>query len=282
MAETDKLRSDLKLPSSLVLIGAGKMGTAMLEGWLALGLAPERVVAVDPRHDDETVAYFAGLKVSLVSSTAELPPAEVVVLGIKPQALDEVAPSLEPVLGANSLLISILAGKTIADLTARCPAAKAVVRAMPNTPAAVRRGITAAVPNEAVTARQKVVADTLLSGIGKVEWLDDEGLIDAVTAVSGSGPAYVFHLVEAMAQAGAKAGLPADLALRLARATVEGAGELLHRSDLSAETLRKNVTSPGGTTAAALAVLMDEKTGLPPLMEKAVAAAKKRAQELAG
>jgi pyrroline-5-carboxylate reductase len=152
---------------------------------------------------------------------------------------------------------------------------------MPNTPAAIGRGITVAVPNARVSQDQRVLADTLLRAVGAVEWVDDEALIDAVTAVSGSGPAYVFLLAESLARAGTAAGLPADLAARLARATVSGAGELLHRSPLDAATLRQNVTSPGGTTAAALGVLMAEN-GLDPLMEKAVAAATKRSRELAG
>jgi pyrroline-5-carboxylate reductase len=157
----------------------------------------------------------------------------------------------------------------------------AIVRAMPNTPAAIGRGITVGVPNARVTADQRALADTLLRAVGAVEWVDDEGLIDAVTAVSGSGPAYVFLLAESLARAGAAAGLPADLSARLARATVSGAGELLHQSALDAATLRQNVTSPGGTTAAALGVLMAE-SGLDPLLEKAVAAATKRSRELAG
>ena len=174
-----------------------------------------------------------------------------------------------------------MAGKTIADIAAHLAPGTAIVRAMPNTPAAVGRGITVAVANGEVREPQRSAADALLRAVGRVEWVSDEGLIDAVTAVSGSGPAYVFHLVEAMAEAGAAAGLPADLAMRLARATVEGAGELLHRSDDTAARLRENVTSPGGTTAAALEILRGEG-GLTPLVTRAVAAAKRRAAELSG
>lgn len=270
------------LPNSLVLLGAGKMGGAMLDGWLSLGLAPSRVIIVDPGLNDEARAAYANKGVSIAASTAELQPPDVLVLAIKPQMLDAAAESIKALIGAQTLVISVLAGKTIADLESRCPNARAIIRAMPNTPASVGRGITALAPSDGVTATQRGKADLLLQAVGRVEWLDDEGLIDAVTAVSGSGPAYIFHLVEAMAAAGEKIGLPAALAMRLARATVEGAGELLHQSDLSPAVLRQNVTSPGGTTAAALAVLMDATKGLPPLMAEAVAAAKKRAGELSG
>jgi pyrroline-5-carboxylate reductase len=193
----------------------------------------------------------------------------------------EALPSVAPLFGHDTLAVSIMAGKRSTDIAALLPDATAIVRAMPNTPASVGRGITVAVPNRFVTDGQREVADALLRATGVVEWIDEEGLIDAVTAVSGSGPAYVFHLVETLAAAGAKAGLPAELAMRLARETVAGSGELLHRSDLTAGMLRQNVTSPAGTTAAALDVLMGPD-GLGPLMERAVAAAKKRAGELAG
>lgn len=270
------------LPSSLLLVGAGKMGSAMLDGWLKLGLDPKRVACVDPGLSGEPREALAEKGVSVLASAADLTPPPVLVLAIKPQMLDAAAADLAGVAGPGTLVISVLAGKTIADLKARLPGAGAIVRAMPNTPAAVGRGITAAVSGATVTAAQRATSDALLKAIGRVEWLEDEGLIDGVTALSGSGPAYVFHLVEAMAEAGAAAGLPADLAMRLARATVEGAGELLYRTPLDPATLRQNVTSPGGTTAAALQVLMDRERGLPPLMLEAIAAAKRRAGELSG
>lgn len=272
----------MRLPTSLVLFGAGKMGGAMLDGWLALGLPPVRVVAIDPGLNDDAREALAAKGISIAASAQDIRPPEVLVLAIKPQMLDSAAASLNSLIGPQTLVVSVLAGKTIADLQSRCPAVRAIVRAMPNTPAAVGRGITALAGNSHVTPAQRAMADALLKAIGKVEWLDDEGLIDAVTAVSGSGPAYVFHLVEAMAAAGAKIGLPPDLSMRLARATVEGAGELLHQSELPPATLRQNVTSPGGTTAAALQVLMDEASGMPPLLARAIAAAKKRAEELSG
>jgi pyrroline-5-carboxylate reductase len=199
------------LPTSLVLIGAGKMGGAMLDGWLKLGLDPRSVICVDPHLTDDARAELATKGVSIVASTADLTAPSALVLAIKPQMLDAAAESLPPLIGQRTLLLSILAGKTIADIKARCPSAGAIVRAMPNTPAAVGRGITAAIASPGVAAAQRATADALLRAIGRVEWIDEEGLIDAVTAVSGSGPAYVFHLVEALAEAGARVGLPPDL-----------------------------------------------------------------------
>lgn len=264
----------------LALVGAGKMGGAMLEGWLALGLDPRNVVVIEPHPSPEMVALSQkGIVLN--------PPADAVtniatiVLAVKPQVAPDVMPSVAPLASASTLVLSIMAGKTLGFLQAAFPNA-AIVRAMPNTPAAVGRGMTVAVPNAAVTAEQKQRAHDLLAASGAVEWISDESLMDAVTAVSGSGPAYVFLLAEALAKAGVAAGLPADLSATLARETVAGAGELLHRSTLDAATLRKNVTSPAGTTAAALDVLMSDDGGLDPLMLEAVAAAAKRSRELAG
>jgi pyrroline-5-carboxylate reductase len=271
-----------ELPSSLVLLGAGKMGQAMLSGWLARGLEPSRITAIDPHLDEAGRALLTKKGVRLTASPEALPSPEAIVLAIKPQTLESAAAGARGLIGKDTLVLSILAGKRIADLSSRLGFSAAIVRAMPNTPAAVARGISAAVAAPGTTARQRAMADSLLASIGRVEWIDDETLIDPVTAVSGSGPAYVFLLVECLAQAGAKAGLPAALAMRLARATVEGAGELLFRDqETEASTLRRNVTSPGGTTAAALEVLM-AGNGLSPLMEHAVAAATRRARELAG
>ena len=269
------------LPKSLILVGAGKMGGAMLEGWLALGLDPRGVVVIDPHASPALTALCEKHGARLNPPAAGLVAPEVLVLAIKPQMLEAAAPGIAPLVGPATLVVSIMAGKTVANIRARLPA-KAVVRAMPNTPAAVGRGVTGAFPDAGVSPRQRAMADALLRAIGGVEWVADEALIDAVTAVSGSGPAYVFYMVECMAAAGVAAGLPDDIALRLARATVEGSGELLHRdAGTPAGQLRVNVTSPGGTTAAALGVLM-AKDGLAPLMERAVAAAKRRAGELSG
>ena len=201
-------------------------------------------------------------------------------LAVKPQTAPEVLPGLVPLVGAKTLVLSIMAGRTLKFLERGLPGA-AIVRAMPNTPAAIGRGITVACPNARVTATQRALAHNLLAATGAVEWVDDEALMDAVTAVSGSGPAYVFLLAEILAQAGLAAGLPAALSAKLARATVAGSGELLHRSELDAAILRANVTSPGGTTAAALEVLMGPG-GFEPLMTKAVIAATRRSRDLAG
>jgi pyrroline-5-carboxylate reductase len=269
------------LPSSLVLVGAGKMGGAMLEGWLSVGLAPGALTVVDPQPSDDVAALCRARGVMLNPESATTDGPAVAVLAIKPQMLEAASPGIAQLVGPGTLVVSILAGKTIADLRARIPDARAVVRAMPNLPASIGRGATGAFANGETSAEQRAVAQTLLASIGTVEWVDHEGLIDAVTALSGSGPAYVFHMVECLARAGAAVGLPGDLAERLARATVAGAGALLADSPLPASTLRENVTSPGGTTAAALDVLM-AADGLDPLMRKAVAAAKRRAEELAG
>jgi len=262
---------------TLVLVGAGKMGGAMLEGWLALGLDPAKIAIMEPKPS-EAIAALAAHGVRLNPTSVK--DASVIVIAIKPQDAASVVPTLRSLTGANTVAISIMAGPKLGFLQDAL-GDLAIVRAMPNTPAAIGRGITVAVPNARVTQDQRTLADVLLCAVGAVEWIDDEALIDAVTAVSGSGPAYVFLLAESLARAGAAAGLPADLSARLARATVSGAGELLRRSELDAASLRQNVTSPGGTTAAALGVLMADN-GLDPLMEKAIAAATKRSRELAG
>ncbi|WP_445504516.1 pyrroline-5-carboxylate reductase [Microvirga sp. G4-2] len=268
------------LPSSLILVGAGKMGGSMLEGWLKVGMKASGVTVIDPRPSEEMTRFCSEKGIAL--NPANPSPADVLVLAIKPQMLEDAAPALNTYLGPQTLIISILAGKTIGNLKARLPAASAIVRAMPNLPASIGRGATGAATNAEVSEEQRLMADALLSSNGIVEWLPSEDLVDAVTALSGSGPAYVFHLVECLAEAGAAAGLPPDLAQRLARATVTGAGELLFQSDLPPATLRQNVTSPGGTTAAALEVLTRDPDGLKGLMREAVAAAKRRAEELAG
>ncbi|MBY0299741.1 MAG: pyrroline-5-carboxylate reductase [Methylobacterium sp.] len=268
-----------ELPASLVLVGAGKMGGAMLEGWLASGLEGARIAVVDPGASPDLAALCAARGIAL--NPGRVAPPEALVLAIKPQGLDAAAETAAALAGPDTLVVSVLAGKTIQNLKARLPRARAVVRAMPNLPASIGRGATGAAASPETDARQRRMADALLSGIGLVEWIDDEGLIDAVTAVSGSGPAYVFLLAEALAAAGAAAGLPPEIAARLARQTVAGAGALLAESPLDAETLRRNVTSPGGTTAAALGVLMAEG-GLPDLLREAVEAARRRSAELSG
>jgi pyrroline-5-carboxylate reductase len=268
------------LSGTIVLLGAGKMGGALLEGWLALGLDPHSVVAIEPAPTRELSA-LGGRGLRLNPALNMLGEAAAIVIAVKPQIAPEAVPLLAPCLGPATVVVSIMAGRTLGFLERVLPQRAAVVRAMPNTPAAIGRGITVAVPNVKVSQRQRELVHALLSATGAVEWIADEALMDAVTAVSGSGPAYVFLLAETLAHAGAAAGLPADLAARLARATVAGSGELLARSPLDPATLRQNVTSPGGTTAAALELLMAPE-GLGALMENAVAAATRRSRELAG
>jgi pyrroline-5-carboxylate reductase len=267
-------------PRTLALAGAGKMGGAMLRGWLDGGLAAAGVVVVEPNPSPELAALQAERGFAL--NPASLGAADALVLAVKPQALAEAAPTLQGLAGPDTLVLSVTAGKTIADLSGRFPSAKAFVRVMPNTPAAVGRGASAGASNVAASALQRGWTEKLMRAVGIFEWVGDEALIDAVTALSGSGPAYAFALVEAMAKAGEDVGLPADLAMRLARATVEGAGELMAREpQIPAAQLRRNVTSPGGTTAAALGVLQGPD-GLEALMARAVRAARDRARELSG
>jgi pyrroline-5-carboxylate reductase len=262
---------------TMVLAGAGKMGGAMLSGWLAKGLYPTRAAVIEPHPSDDIRAQLAK-GVRLNPAPQDCGSVTAFVVALKPQAFREAAPALKPYVGSSTLVVSIMAGTTIASLSEVLGGH--VVRAMPNTPAAIGRGITVAVAASGVSAAQRETADSLLRATGLVEWVGDEGLIDAVTAVSGSGPAYVFLLAEELARAGVAAGLPEALAAKLARETVSGAGELLHRSELSAATLRQNVTSPAGTTAAALDVLMG-KDGLQTLLTRAVEAAARRSKELA-
>jgi pyrroline-5-carboxylate reductase len=277
---TDRSATSLRsFRGTLVLAGAGKMGNAMLDGWIARGLRPKQIAVVEP-HPGRAVKALArrGLKLNPKGKAAA---ATAVVIAVKPQSAPEAVPPLAAFIGKDTLVLSIMAGRTIRYLETSLPAGSAIVRAMPNTPAAIGRGITVAVATANVSARQRKQASGLLAAIGKVEWTGDEALMDAVTAVSGSGPAYVFLLAEAMASAGIAAGLPPALSTRLARETVAGSGELLHRSQIDAATLRENVTSPGGTTAAALDVLMGPG-GLEDLMTKAIAAATRRSRDLAG
>jgi pyrroline-5-carboxylate reductase len=268
------------IPGRVLLVGAGKMGGAMLEGWLELGLEPAKAAVIDPGPPPEVAAMLASRGVALNPLNGG-PPA-VMLLAVKPQVAADVLAKVAPLAGPQTLVVSVMAGKTLGFLEAAFAPGTAVVRSIPNTPAAIGRGMTVAVPNADVTPEQMSIADALLRSTGGVEWVDDEALIDVATAVSGSGPAYVFLLAEALAEAGAKAGLPADLADRIARATVSGAGELIARSGIDPAQLRRNVTSPNGTTAAALAILMDETKGFGPLLTEAVAAAARRSRELAG
>lgn len=263
----------------LVLVGAGKMGSALLEGWLRFGLDPKHVAVLEPQPSPQ-IAALTTHGLLLNPHLRALGDVAAVVIAVKPQTAAEAIPPLKPLIGAATVVVSIMAGRTLQFIAGALNAPCALVRAMPNTPAAIGRGITVAVPRD-VNPAQRALAHRLLCATGAVEWTEDETLMDAVTAVSGSGPAYVFLLAEALAEAGVAAGLPPSLAAKLARETVAGSGELLHRSELDAAVLRQNVTSPGGTTAAALDVLMGAD-GLARLMRNAVAAATKRSRELAG
>ncbi len=268
-----------RFDASLVLAGAGRMGGALLRAWLDRGYDPRKISVIEPRPSRE-VLELAESKGFALGPPSRAP--QVLVLAMKPQNLDEAAASLAPFASRDTLVVSILAGKTIANVAARFPQATAIVRAMPNLVASVGRGMAALAANAAATPGQRAAAEALFAAAGRVEWLAGEDLIDAAAAVSGSGPAYVFYLAEALASAGAALGLPADIAARLARATVEGAGELLFRCpESTAAELRENVTSRGGTTAAALEVLMAQD-GLTPLIERAAKAAEQRAGVLAG
>ena len=259
----------------LVLLGCGKMGSAMLQGWLKGGLPASSVWVLDP-NPSEWLRSLNGLHLN-----EHLPEDPAIVLvAVKPQMMGEALPVLKPLGDGTTLFLSVAAGTPISAFEAALGAGTPIIRAMPNTPAAVGRGITALVGNRIAGEDHMAMAEGLLSAVGQTVRLDDEGQMDAVTAVSGSGPAYVFHLIEAMAAAGEAEGLPADLSMKLAKATVAGAGALAEDADEDPSQLRINVTSPGGTTAAALAVLMDEATGFQALLRRAVKAATERGREL--
>ncbi len=265
---------DLRDINSLVLLGCGKMGSAMLQGWLANGLEPARVWVVEPTPSDWLRAQGIRLNEALPAAPT------VVLVAVKPQMIRDAVPDLDRFGSGETLFVSIAAGTTLATFAELLGPDAPVVRAMPNTPAAVGKGITALVGNDKTDAAGMALADGLLAVVGQTVTLDSETDMDAVTAVSGSGPAYVFHLIETLAAAGEAEGLSPDLVLQLARATVAGAGTLAEASDEGPGQLRVNVTSPGGTTAAALEVLMDEETGFPSLLKKAVKAAADRSREL--
>ncbi len=270
----------VSLTGTLVLLGAGKMGGAMLEGWLKGGADPKKIVALDPSPPPEVKALLAAHAIRHNPAISSITDAEVILVAVKPQLMEEALPAVVPLKASKPLILSIAAGKTIASFERHFGSDAAVIRTIPNTPAAVGRGITAMASNPHVSAAQAALARSLLESIGEVVTVADESLIDAATAVSGSGPAYVFYLTECLAAAGVKSGLPADVAMQLARATVAGAGELMRQSGIEAATLRQNVTSPKGTTYAALQVLMAED-GMQPLFDKAIAAATARSKELA-
>ncbi|MDD7971492.1 pyrroline-5-carboxylate reductase [Roseinatronobacter alkalisoli] len=259
----------------MVLLGCGKMGSALLAGWLARGIPASNVHVIEPHPSD----WLRDSGVALNGAVPDAP--AVVVLAVKPQMMGDALPALQSLGNGQTLFLSIAAGTPLARFGDILGQQTPIIRAMPNTPAAVGRGITALIGNAHVSEPDMEMAESLLAAVGQTLRLENESQMDAVTAVSGSGPAYVFHLIEAMARAGESQGLSPDMAMQLARATVTGAAALAQDSTETAAQLRVNVTSPGGTTAAALAVLMDEADGLPPLMVRAIGAAADRSRELA-
>jgi pyrroline-5-carboxylate reductase len=260
----------------VVLVGAGKMGLALARGWIAGGLPPSQLVLVDPKPAEATTAFAREHDVRLLGSPIGIL-THVMVLAVKPQIIKQVMAEIAPAVGPHTLVLSIAAGITIKTI-AEALGTERIVRSMPNTPAQVGKGISGAV-GASISEDDRATADALLKAAGQVIWLDSEAGIDAVTAVSGSGPAYVFFMVEALAVAAMRQGFNAEQAMQLARQTVVGAAALLEADPLPASQLRENVTSPKGTTYAALQVLM-APDGLEPLMDRAVTAARKRSEEL--
>ncbi|MBF9059967.1 pyrroline-5-carboxylate reductase [Rhodobacterales bacterium HKCCSP123] len=260
----------------LVMLGCGKMGSAMLAGWLKGGLAPSAVHVIDPHPSDWLRAQGVGVNGPLPADPA------VLMIAVKPQMMQAALPQVARFGGGGTLVLSVAAGTPIAAFEAAFGTGTRVVRSMPNTPAAVGKGITAIVGNGDAGADDLDMAEGLLSAIGQVVRLDSEDQIDAVTGVSGSGPAYVFYMIDALAAAGEAEGLPREMAMQLAKATVAGAGALAEAAGETPEQLRINVTSPNGTTQAGLEVLMDAEQGLAPLMRATVKAATGRSRELRG
>ena len=275
--------SEFKSFSPLVLVGCGNMGQALVRGWLSAGLKPEGLVIIDPQLDPKHVPEFANA--TLVAHAADLPhdlSARLLLLAVKPQVINAVMRAKKPLVGDKTLVVSVAAGVTLAQLRKGLGEKASLVRAMPNTPAAIGAGVTGLCASADVSDTDCGLADAVMLTAGPTVWVNDESLMDTVTATSGSGPAYVFHMVEALAAAAEANGLPAPEAMVLARQTIIGAGKLLEAdAHIPAATLRERVTSPGGTTAAALDVLM-QSGELTDLMTRAVAAAKKRGEELAG
>jgi len=274
-------QSRIVLPGPLVLVGCGKMGGALLRGWLSRGVPGKDVFVIDPAPRDLADVQARG--VSVLTSFAALPPdlkPGMILLAIKPQFMDEALPAYRRFADQGAVFLSIAAGKTVAYLKEKLGPKAVVIRSMPNTPAAVGRGMSVILRDPKVAPATLDLCGQLLSAVGEIGWIDEEDQINAVTAVSGGGPAYVFLLIECLAEAGRAAGLPADLAMQLARETVVGSGELAHQSSETATQLRQAVMSPKGTTLEAINILM-APDGLQPLMNKAIAAATRRGREIA-
>jgi pyrroline-5-carboxylate reductase len=272
----------MALAGPLLLVGAGKMGGALLQGWLAKGLAPREAFVVEPdasMREDLRERFGIVAVAEAKALPVELSPLAIV-LAVKPQVMGAALPAYEPLVRRGPVVLSIAAGTIIERFEAAFGADTPVVRAMPNTPAAIGRGVTVLVANRHASPEQRALCEALMAAVGQVHWIEDEELMHAITAMSGGGPAYLFLLIEALARAGMRSGLPERLALPLARATIAGSGALAASSEEPVEVLRRNVTSPGGTTEAALRVLMAE-SGIQPLLDQAIAAATARSRELA-
>ncbi len=270
------------IEGTILLVGCGKMGGALLDGWFAQGMNPVDAIIVEPSGRDTVPPCKKHRALTCLSTAREVPRdfrPDVVLFAVKPQVADDVVPAYAHLVAQQPVFLSVIAGKTTEYFRGKLGGG-AIVRAMPNTPAAIGKAISVLYASPQVSAIQSRVCEVLMSAVGQVEWTADEAQMDAVTAVSGSGPAYVFLLAECLRDAGIEAGLPPALASKLAIATIGGAGALLEQSDSAPDVLRQNVTSPGGTTAAALNVLMGEG-GLKPLMARAVAEATRRSKELA-
>ena len=272
------------IEGTVLLVGCGNMGGALLKGWFTRGLNPVDIMIVEPAGRESVAAASEHPALVVLSDASELPTdftPDAVVFAVKPQNAKDVIPAYAHMAESGTVFLSIIAGLPLAKLEAFLGSNAALVRAMPNTPASIGQGISVLCPGSQAGPSQKRVCKVLMAAVGQTAWIENEADMDAVTAVSGSGPAYVFLLVETLAEAGVKAGLSPELSEQLALATVSGAGALLASSDSSSAQLRKVVTSPGGTTAAALDVLM-ASDGMSDLMNGAVAAAAKRSRELAG
>lgn len=262
----------------ILLLGCGKMGSAMLEGWLASGLPPSAIHILDPKPSPR----LRDLAAEGLHLNAPLPKRPALCLvAVKPQMMGDALPAVAALGGGGTLVVSIAAGTTLAQFEETFGPGTPIVRCMPNTPAAIGAGITALVGNDKAGPDDLDLAETVLRAIGQTVRLSDEAQIDAVTGLSGSGPAYVFHMIECLAAAGAAEGLPEEMAMTLAKATVRGAGLLASAAEEDPTQLRVNVTSPNGTTQAGLDVLMNPETGLPPLIRATVSAAANRSRELA-
>jgi pyrroline-5-carboxylate reductase len=270
----EKMNLNDRLPNGLLLLGCGNMGSAMLQGWLNQGLLPENVWVIDPQPSDWVRSTGVHINTDLPAQVS------VALLAVKPQMMREALPKLAPLSQSDTVFLSIAAGTSIETYEEILGSASIIVRAMPNTPAAIGQGITALIGNSLADEDALELSETLLSAIGQTVRLDRESQMDAVTGLSGSGPAYVFFLIDALAAAGRKQGLSETMAMALAKATVAGAGALAKQSELTPEQLRLNVTSPNGTTQAGLEVLMSENNGLVPLIKETVARATERSKEL--